>query len=130
MPADLPSQARAQEPSVFADQAGRSGVRRVQHALTMLTSAGALQTAVPDAIVDRLGELGELLADADPARNRRIFTSLQELEGHLDGLRNNTKQFNGELPLLLSVPTADQLAWLVGRISTSLSATWRGRVTM
>ncbi|MCF6468763.1 TIGR02677 family protein [Nonomuraea sp. MG754425] len=86
---------------------GEAAFAGVQHAMGMLASAGALQTAVLDAIADRLGELEELLRDPDPGRNRRIFTSLQELEGHLDGLRGNTKQFNGELQRLLRVEGAD-----------------------
>ncbi|WP_206060588.1 TIGR02677 family protein [Nonomuraea basaltis] len=86
---------------------GEAAFAGVQHAMAMLASAGALQTAVLDAIADRLGELEELLRDPDPGRNRRIFSSLQELEGHLDGLRNNTKQFNGELQRLLRVEGTD-----------------------
>ncbi|MEO3867951.1 TIGR02677 family protein [Nonomuraea sp. B12E4] len=86
---------------------GEAAFAGVQHAMGMLASAGALQTAVLDAIADRLGELEGLLRDPDPGRNRRIFTSLQELEGHLDGLRNNTKQFNGELQRLLRVEGTD-----------------------
>jgi hypothetical protein len=38
----------------------------------VLASSGALQTAVLDAISDRLGGLGALLA-VDSATNRRIF---------------------------------------------------------
>ena len=68
---------------------GEAAFAGVQHALTVLTSSGALQTAVLDAIADRLDELYGLLADETSA-NRRIFTALQELEGHLDALRNNT----------------------------------------
>ncbi|MFB4274287.1 TIGR02677 family protein [Nonomuraea sp. MTCD27] len=86
---------------------GEAAFAGVQHAMAMLASAGALQTAVLDAIADRLGELDSLLRDPDPGRNRRIFSSLQELEGHLDGLRNNTKQFNGELQRLLRVEGSD-----------------------
>ncbi|MFC5831847.1 TIGR02677 family protein [Nonomuraea insulae] len=86
---------------------GEAAFAGVQHAMAMLASAGALQTAVLDAIADRLGELEGLLRDPDPGRNRRIFSSLQELEGHLDGLRNNTKQFNGELQRLLRVEGTD-----------------------
>ncbi|URM99575.1 TIGR02677 family protein [Actinomadura madurae] len=88
-------------------QRGEAAFAGVQHALAVLTSSGALQTAVLDAIADRLGELGELLKDDDPAVNRRIFTTLQELEGHLDALRNNTKSFNGELQRLMRAEGAD-----------------------
>jgi uncharacterized protein (TIGR02677 family) len=86
---------------------GEAAFAGVQHALTVLSSSGALQTAVLDAIGDRLNELHRLLEDDDPTRNRRIFTTLQELEGHLDALRGNTKQFNGELQRLLRVEGAD-----------------------
>lgn len=85
------------------DEAAFAGV---QHALATLASSGALQTAVLDAIADRLGELNSLLRDAT-ATDRRIFSSLQELEGHLESLRNNTKQFNGELQRLLRSEGAD-----------------------
>ncbi|MEU8347725.1 TIGR02677 family protein [Spirillospora sp. NPDC048832] len=88
-------------------QRGEAAFAGVQHALAVLSSSGALQTAVLDAIADRLGELGELLKDDDPALNRRIFTTLQELEGHLDALRNNTKSFNGELQRLMRAEGAD-----------------------
>jgi uncharacterized protein (TIGR02677 family) len=86
---------------------GEAAFAGVQHALTMLSSSGALQTAVLDAVGDRLNELHRLLEDDDPTRNRRIFTTLQELEGHLDALRGNTKRFNGELQRLLRVEGAD-----------------------
>lgn len=85
---------------------GEAAFAGVQHALAALASSGALQTAVLDAIADRLDELHRLLGD-DTAPNRRIFTTLQELEGHLDALRNNTKQFNGELQRLLRTEGAD-----------------------
>ncbi|MEU6783152.1 TIGR02677 family protein [Nonomuraea angiospora] len=86
---------------------GEAAFAGVRHAMAVLASAGALQTAVLDAIADRLGELESLLRDPDPGRNRRIFASLQELEGHLDGLRDNTRQFNGELQRLLRVEGTD-----------------------
>lgn len=86
---------------------GEAAFAGVQHALMLLSSTGALQTAVLDAIADRLNELNDLLTRGDQTENRRIFTTLQELEGHLDALRNNTKQFNGELQRLLRVEGAD-----------------------
>ncbi|MEV6034451.1 TIGR02677 family protein [Nonomuraea sp. NPDC052116] len=86
---------------------GEAAFAGVRHAMAVLASAGALQTAVLDAIADRLGELESLLRDPDPGRNRRIFASLRELEGHLDGLRDNTRQFNGELQRLLRVEGTD-----------------------
>ena len=79
---------------------GEAALSAVQHALSVLASTGALQTAVLDAIADRLEQLGTLLSNPE-STDRRIFTTLQELEGHLEALRNNTKQFNGELQRLL-----------------------------
>ncbi|HSV67998.1 MAG TPA: TIGR02677 family protein [Mycobacteriales bacterium] len=85
---------------------GEAAFAGVQHALAVLASTGALQTAVLDAVADRLDELFGLLTDAGSA-NRRVFTALQELEGHLDALRHNTKQFNGELQRLLRADGTD-----------------------
>lgn len=85
---------------------GEAAFAGVLHALSVLTSAGALQTAVLDAISDRLGDLGTLLDDAT-GTDRRIYTTLTELEGHLDALRSNTKQFNGELQRLLRADGAE-----------------------
>ena len=75
-----------------------AGVRLV---LERLRERGALQTAVLDAIADRLDALYVLAADEDPGADSRVFTTLQELEGHLDSLRDNTKRFNNELQRLL-----------------------------
>lgn len=85
---------------------GEAAFAGVQHALTVLASTGALQTAVLDAIADRLGELSTLLTEPG-ATDRKIYTALTELEGHLDALRGNTKQFNGELQRLLRAEGAD-----------------------
>lgn len=85
---------------------GEAALAGVQHALAALASAGALQTAVLDAVADRLDALYGLLLD-DGSSDRRVFTTLGELEGHLDALRTNTKQFNGELQRLLRAETAD-----------------------
>jgi uncharacterized protein (TIGR02677 family) len=83
---------------------GEAAFAGVQHAMTVLAASGALQTAVLDAISDRLGDLvHELEAGSD----RRVFTTLSELEGHLEALRANTKQFNGELQRLLRADGAD-----------------------
>ena len=79
---------------------GEAAFAGVQHALAVLSSTGALQTAVLDAIADRLGELHHLLTEPS-ATDRKIFTTLVELESHLEALRSNTKQFNGELQRLL-----------------------------
>ncbi|TDP91190.1 TIGR02677 family protein [Labedaea rhizosphaerae] len=85
---------------------GEAAFAGVLHALSVLTSAGALQTAVLDAIADRLGDLDALLGD-DAGTDRRIFSALMELEGHLDALRTNTTQFNGELQRLLRADGAE-----------------------
>lgn len=83
---------------------GEAALAAVTHAMTMLASAGALQTAVLDAIADRLSDL---LHELDHGSDRRIFTTLTELEGHLEALRVNTRQFNGELQRLLRADGAD-----------------------
>lgn len=86
---------------------GEAALAGVVHAMGVLASTGALQTAVLDAIADRLGELVRHLAD--PAvPDRRVFGTLMELEGHLEALRGNTRQFNGELQRLLRSEGADQ----------------------
>ncbi len=85
---------------------GEAAVAGAAHALQVLTATGALQTAVLDAIVDRLAELDALAPDP-AASNRRIFSALSELESHLEALRNNTTQFNGELQRLLRADGAD-----------------------
>lgn len=85
---------------------GEAALDGVQHALLVLSSAGALQTAVLEAIADRLNELYELQHD-DTASDRTVFNRLTELENHLEALRTNTKQFNGELARLLRDGAAD-----------------------
>jgi uncharacterized protein (TIGR02677 family) len=79
---------------------GEAAFAGVEHALYLLSSSGALQTAVLDAIAAQLDELHVLLADPGSA-NRRIYATLASLESHLDALRTNTKQFNSELQRLL-----------------------------
>ncbi len=85
---------------------GEAALVGVQQALVALSSSGALQTAVLDAIADRLDSLHALLGDPN-STNRRVFSTLTELENHLDALRGNTKQFNGELQRLLRADGAD-----------------------
>lgn len=85
---------------------GEAALAGVQHALSVLVSSGALQTAVLDAIADRLDALYSLVTDPDSS-NRRVFSTLSELESHLDALRGNTKQFNSELQRLLRAESAD-----------------------
>jgi uncharacterized protein (TIGR02677 family) len=83
---------------------GEAAFAGVQHAMTVLAASGALQTAVLDAIGDRLGDL---VHELETGSDRRIFSTLSELEGHLEALRANTKQFNGELQRLLRADGAD-----------------------
>jgi uncharacterized protein (TIGR02677 family) len=80
---------------------GEAAYAGLQHALETLTGNGSLQTAVLDAIADRLDEL------ATTTDERRTFTALQELEGHVHALRTNTVRFNGELQRLLRDEQAD-----------------------
>jgi uncharacterized protein (TIGR02677 family) len=83
---------------------GEAALAGVTHAMAVLASAGALQTAVLDAICDRLGDL---VHELESGTDRRIFATLTELEGHLEALRANTKQFNGELQRLLRADGTD-----------------------
>ncbi|MBV7695664.1 TIGR02677 family protein [Streptomyces sp. TRM70350] len=85
---------------------GEAALAGVRHALEVLASTGALQTAVLEAIADRLDELC-LLSDEPASADRRIFSTLRELEGHLEALVENTKAFNGELQRLLRAEGAD-----------------------
>lgn len=85
-------------------RAGEAAFAGVTHALGVLASTGALQTAVLDAISDKLGAL---VQHADGTDDRAIFIALTELETHLDALRLNTTQFNGELQRLLRSDGAD-----------------------
>jgi uncharacterized protein (TIGR02677 family) len=83
---------------------GEAALAGVVHAMTVLVSTGALQTAVLDAISDRLADL---VHELEHGSDRRVFTALTELEGHLEALRANTRQFNGELQRLLRDDGAD-----------------------
>ncbi|MFD7639757.1 TIGR02677 family protein [Kitasatospora sp. NPDC059795] len=85
---------------------GEAALAGVEHALSVLASTGALQTAVLEAVADRLDELYVLLGEPESS-DRRVFTTLQALEGHLEALLANTKAFNGELQRLLRAEGAD-----------------------
>lgn len=85
---------------------GEAALAGVRHALEVLAATGALQSAVLEAITDRLDELC-LLAGEPASADRRIFSTLRELEGHLEALVENTKAFNGELQRLLRAEGAD-----------------------
>lgn len=77
---------------------GEAAFAGVVHAMEVLASTGALQTAGLDALGDRLGELVRQL---DEGTDRRVFSTLAEIESHLEAFRDNTKRFNGELQRLL-----------------------------
>ncbi|WP_065965421.1 TIGR02677 family protein [Streptomyces sparsogenes] len=85
---------------------GEAALAGVRHALEVLASTGALQTAVLEAIADRLDELC-LLSGEPASADRRIFTTLRELEGHSEALAENTKAFNAELQRLVRAEGAD-----------------------
>jgi uncharacterized protein (TIGR02677 family) len=80
---------------------GEAAHAGIQHVHEILSSSGSLQTAVLDAIADRLDELATARDD------RRTFTALMELEGHLDALKTNTTRFNADLQRLLRDDQAD-----------------------
>ncbi|MEV4879635.1 TIGR02677 family protein [Streptomyces cyaneofuscatus] len=85
---------------------GEAALAGVRHALEVLASTGALQTAVLEAIADRLDEL-TVLSGEPAVADRRIFSTLRELEGHLEALVENTKAFNGQLQRLLRADGVD-----------------------
>ncbi|WP_329112113.1 TIGR02677 family protein [Streptomyces sp. NBC_01353] len=85
---------------------GEAALSGVRHALEVLASTGALQSAVLEAITDRLDDL-TVLSGEPTAADRRIFSILRELEGHLEALVENTKAFNGQLQRLLRAEGAD-----------------------
>lgn len=85
-------------------RAGEAAFAGVTHTLGVLAATGALQTAVLDAIFDKLGALAQ---HAGSGTERQIFIALTELEGHLEALRVNTTQFNGELQRLLRSDSGD-----------------------
>ncbi|GAA1582220.1 hypothetical protein GCM10009789_39980 [Kribbella sancticallisti] len=94
---------------------GEAAFAGVTHAMSVLVSTGALQTAVLDAIGDRLADL---VVELDGVSDRRVFTALMELESHLEALRANTKQFNGELQRLLRVEGVDIATFHDVKVST------------
>ncbi|MBV7705455.1 TIGR02677 family protein [Nocardia nova] len=83
---------------------GEAAFAGVVHALTVLASSGALQTAVLDAIADRLADL---IRVSESGTDRQVYVVLAELEVHLEALRSGTKQFNGELQRLLRADGVD-----------------------
>ncbi|WEH20127.1 TIGR02677 family protein [Streptomyces sp. VNUA24] len=96
---------------------GEAALAGVRSAGEVLGSTGALRTAVLDAIADRLDELC-LLSGEPASADRRIFTALRELEGHLETLVEDTTAFNGELQRLLRAESADPEAFREVRAAT------------
>ncbi|WP_439663769.1 TIGR02677 family protein [Lentzea sp. HUAS TT2] len=82
-------------------QFGEAAYAGIQHAAHTLTSNGALQTAVLDAIAAHLDELGKPLDD------RAAFTTLMQLEAHLEAFKAGTTRFNADLQRLLRDEDAD-----------------------
>jgi uncharacterized protein (TIGR02677 family) len=79
---------------------GEAALEGFSRAAAVLEATGALQTAVLDAIAERLDELAAMLSDP-AATDRRVYSTLAELESHLESLLAGVKQFNGELQRLL-----------------------------
>lgn len=77
---------------------GEAAIAGLIRANEVLNATGALQTATLDALGDRLRELVRQL---DEGTDRHVFSTLAEIEGHLEAFRDNTKQFNGDLRRLL-----------------------------
>ncbi|ANN15055.1 TIGR02677 family protein [Amycolatopsis orientalis] len=77
---------------------GEAALAGIVRANEVLAGAGALQTATLDALGERLGELVRQLEDGT---DRRVFSTLAEIESHLESFRDNTKRFNGDLQRLL-----------------------------
>jgi uncharacterized protein (TIGR02677 family) len=86
-------------------------------AVAALQATGALQTAVLEAIADRLDQLADLASSAqttsmstaeEAALDRKVYVALQELEGHLTALAGNVKQFNADLQRLLRAQEVDE----------------------
>ncbi|MEV0649462.1 TIGR02677 family protein [Phytomonospora sp. NPDC050363] len=84
---------------------GEAAIAALERAHEILSSAGALQTSVLDAIADRLDDLYKM--HTGTVLDRRIYTAVTELEGHLEALRTNTQQFNGQLQRLLRPQETD-----------------------
>ncbi|SMD19415.1 TIGR02677 family protein [Lentzea albidocapillata] len=80
---------------------GEAAYAGVRHAVHTLTTDGALQTAVLDAIAAHLDELQK------PLDERQAFATLTQLEGHLEAFKTGTTRFNADLQRLLRDDQAD-----------------------
>ncbi|RZQ63348.1 TIGR02677 family protein [Amycolatopsis suaedae] len=83
---------------------GEAAFAGISRSMEVLASAGALQTAVLDALADRLGDL---VHELDAGQDRRVFSTLIEVENHLGALREGARRFNGDLQRLLRADGAD-----------------------
>ncbi len=77
---------------------GEAAIAGLTRANEVLGATGALQTATLEALGERLGELARQLEDGT---DKRVFSTLAEVEGHLEAFRDNAKRFNGDLQRLL-----------------------------
>ncbi|MFD4639518.1 TIGR02677 family protein [Lentzea sp. NPDC058436] len=91
----------AQQHQYGLTKLGEAAYAGVQHATHTLAAHGALQTAVLDAIAAHLDAL------AQPLDDHRTFTTLIELEGHLEVFATNTTRFNADLQRILRDEQAD-----------------------
>lgn len=85
---------------------GEAALAGIERAKEVMNSAGALQTSVLDAIIDRLTDL-QALHENPATTDRQLYITWTELESHLEVLRGNTKQFNGQLQRLLRPSETD-----------------------
>lgn len=101
-------------------RAGESAL--VGHVATVeaLSATGALQSAVLEAVAEKLDAIADLMASStdSTATDRRVYVRLQELEAHLAALAGNVKQFNGELQRLLRAENVDEDTFLQVKQST------------
>ncbi|MGF3870447.1 DUF2397 family protein, partial [Staphylococcus aureus] len=86
-----------------------------------LSATGALQSAVLEAITEKLDALADLMTATSTdavVTDRQVYVRLRELEGHLAALAGNVKQFNGELQRLLRAENVDEGTFLQVKQST------------
>jgi len=103
-------------------RAGEAALAGHVAAVEALSATGALQSAVLDAIAEKLDALADLATARgdgdDAAMDRQVFVRLRELESHLGALAGNVKQFNGELQRLLRAENVDEATFLEVKQST------------
>ena len=102
-------------------RAGEAALAGHMATVEALSATGALQSAVLEAITEKLDALADLMnATSTDAimTDRQVYVRLQELEGHLAALAGNVKQFNGELQRLLRAENVDEGTFLQVKQST------------